>query len=350
VEDIEVTEGLTQGDPLAPFYAQLVYSSVCNKIRDPNKSATISAYIDDVWIQDSPESVLTTFELLVKAFAKEGLQVNKSKCILFTNCDLDDEQAEKCQKLGITTTREGVTILGTPVGTDEFILKELEVEARRVHKLLDMIADVDTIGKVNSRWVTPQGLYYGIRDCVNQMLRHLLRTVNPALTIPAFRPIDEKTKKVVCRILDINIDNEELSTDAWKVVTSRIGLTGRLGGLGVMTYEEVAEAAYVGCMSSLGRRLTTKLGTACWNRKTISGFETAHENVKKALEDASDVLPEIDEVLNYKPQKEDSAGSDKKTKKNFLDLQPFQAKRRNGNSLQHKLTAKLHRRLNTRTY
>jgi hypothetical protein len=73
-----------------------------------------------------------------------------------------------------------------------------------------------------------QGLHQIVRDCVNQLLRHLLRTIKPSLTVEAFKILDVRTRDVNCRLFDINESD-----------------FNRLAGMGLITYG-VADSTIVG--------------------------------------------------------------------------------------------------------
>ena len=106
------------------------------------------------------------------------------------------------------STQEGFVVLGTPVGSDEFIASHLAKEVQQVLMVLSRIKSVDALGKLNSKWATPQGLYVMLRDFVNQLLRHLLRAVDPRLTKEAFQEVDEETLAVVEEILGLELVSE----------------------------------------------------------------------------------------------------------------------------------------------
>ena len=111
-------------------------------------------------------------------------------------------------------------------------------------KLLTMIAKCDTLGKINRAYASPQGLYHILRDCANNNHRHLLRTVDPNLTIPVMREIDTAIRDTLCRIFDI--PKSEMS----EILLTRISLPGRHGGMGMITYEDAARPAYMGCINA----------------------------------------------------------------------------------------------------
>ena len=99
------------------------------------------------------------------------------------------------------------------------------------------MAEVARLSTINTPWMNPQGLYHLIRDRANQLLRHLLRTVNPVLTTEYFAPLDGVILDTLAHAL--LLDKAQLT----EVVCARIRLPGSKTGLGLRTY--VLESTYV---------------------------------------------------------------------------------------------------------
>lgn len=146
-------------------------------------------------------------------------------------------------ELGLTYTDKGIMIVGTPVGTDSYIEECLDKQARDALRILKDIQEASMIGTLHSPWMDPQGLYHLVRDCANQVLRHLLRTVDPALTTLAFEQVDKATLELVAQIF--NICGPDLSP----TVRARIVLPRSMTGLGVREYVMEAPRAFIGCIA-----------------------------------------------------------------------------------------------------
>lgn len=205
-----------------------------------------------MWIIDDYVRALDAFLALELLFKGLGMEVNIKKTKALFSYDAPDEHLVEYKEVGMAVVFDGLVILGTPVGNEDFIRKRLEKEADVVLGILDKIARVGQLGKLNKSWATVQAIYHLLRDCANQMLRHLLRTVEPRLTVEAFEPVDARTLDILCGIFDIN---GESRSDFVKV---RMGLPGRFGGLGVMTYEVAAYAAYLGAIRSVWSQIEGK--------------------------------------------------------------------------------------------
>jgi hypothetical protein len=136
------------------------------------------------------------------------------------------------------------------------------------------------------------------------------------------------------RIFDIDL--YQLEVTVGEVVLGRMSLPGRLGGMGVTSYTELADAAYVGCIANIGSRLVDRLGSGLeWNQ--ISGLEEAYMNLQEQLGKDDETLPERGELfLNLQVQQPRPTGN----QNSFFDLRLGQARKRVG--LQSRLAAKLH--------
>jgi hypothetical protein len=251
MDPVHAAEGLTQGDPAAPAYAQLLYGHLCQIVRDKLNPEFLASFFDDIFVIDTFENAMAVVDELVPLFAKHGLEISLEKCLMYSEHELNHLQLRRVDELGIKQSSQGIVILGTPVGSEHFIRNHLRKEVDDVLEVLRKISRAAELGRTNSVWATSQGLYHLTRDCANQLLRHLLRTVEPTLTIDEFKTVDDATMSTVLDIFDI-MESDELVSD---VIRSRIRLPGSLGGLGVTAYVTAAPCAYLGCIMSVGRRL-----------------------------------------------------------------------------------------------
>jgi hypothetical protein len=110
-----------------------------------------------------------------------------------------------------------------------------------------------TAGTLHSPWMNPQGLYHLTRNCANQLLRHLLRTVCPTITTELFKPLDEATMKLVTRIFEIRPE------DLTEAIKTMLVLPGALGGFGLATYTDAAPTAFLGCIAKISDYLPSEL-------------------------------------------------------------------------------------------
>lgn len=296
MDTFEIEEGLTQGDALAPAYSNLIYASVCEEIRENFRSMRmIGSYFDDIFIiGEEFTTTLDCFEALRDKFAEIEMIVNAQKCVLFTLQPLDQNELKRLNEVKIPSTTEGVDIAGTPVGLEPFIEKELSLAKNKVISILDKIHKMNRAGSFNQKFSTTQGSYHLVRDCVNQICKHLLRAVDPKLTKVAFAELDEKTLETTIRLFG---KPEELTP----IIRARIGLPGKLGGLGITSYVKIAEAAYIGSLASIGTSIRNGFQNgAVFSHHYVVGCEEAQLFLAQKLPESREMVNEK-EVVHPSP-------------------------------------------------
>jgi hypothetical protein len=189
---------------------------------------------------------------------------------------------EEAERRGYRVTTEGVDILGIPVGTDRFIVDALKEAAEPVSQLIELLQRAVTLGRFDSRLASQQGLYHLTRDCLNAMLRHLNRAVNPALTKPVFAAVDAQLQSLSARILGIT--QTELADPT---IQARLELPGRHGGLGLASLTGTASASFLGCMEKVAPAIAAKIPAL--NEDHFPGLATA-------LVEAQQTAAEVDEA------------------------------------------------------
>lgn len=141
----------------------------------------------------------------------------------------------------IPWAREGITLLGCPIGTDEYTQSGLEKVCNRIEQCSQ---DFSVVG---------DGLIHLQlhKFSVNMMLPYFLRTTNPALSTPHAQRVDALIWKALLDFSDVApIDREDpalhgIFDDARRQVALRIGD----GGFGITPNECVATPAYYSAVS-----------------------------------------------------------------------------------------------------
>jgi len=237
--------------------------------------------------------------------------------------ELSTKDLAKLEARGIKVSFEGITLLGSPIGTEDYVTRFVEAEVESVRKQLDKITSVDTIGKLNLSKASEQGVYQMVRDCINQSLRHLMRTVDPRVIEKCLAPLDTLTRQVIRRLFDISED------EASEIVMTRIGLPGRMGGMGIMSYEVAAAPAFLGAIAAVGPRLKDGVCAASGvGLDDIPGAREAYELLRSELPEG--VLQPEDEFFVEPVRAPGQRGG--------LSLEEVGAPRRK-NTVQWKLTA-----------
>ena len=209
--------GTKQGDPLSMIYFCLVMEEATSKIEkrlremqtDDDFKIIKMMYADDFTLFGNPSFLIENFNIIVEEFAKVGLEVQPSKMkLLLTKNSITPVELEQLKSLAVSKdlvciskekvigsdgieienevkkciiTKEGVIIMGCPVGTDSYILKELD----RIRKEFDeecsalenLVCPVDSTYKA----LHPQVALALLTKCLNTKLIYDLRTIEPRL-------------------------------------------------------------------------------------------------------------------------------------------------------------------------
>ena len=96
----------------------------------------------------------------------------------------------------LATTQElllqyGAKVVGSRVGTDEYILHHLQEKAMELKIESDKLIECDDI----------QQRYLFLRWCYGSKINHILRTTYPSLTQDLATSFDNSKKKVLCSLL-----------------------------------------------------------------------------------------------------------------------------------------------------
>ena len=104
--------GTRQGDPLSGALFALAHLSALKAIRQAHPTCHIPTVADDSYLLGPPEAVRDAYATFVSEMGSLQLQVKPSKCILYAPGGLEDDFLP-----GITMTKEGVKVLGAPIGS-----------------------------------------------------------------------------------------------------------------------------------------------------------------------------------------------------------------------------------------
>lgn len=296
-ESIEVDEGLLQGDPAAPAFAQLLYADCCDQVREafPGLEYLIS-YFDDIVICGRPGETIEALNALVPILRQHGLEVQLAKSLAFSTSRLNSTTREFLDDNGLDLHKDGFMYLGSPVGTPDFVRRELQAKAEEVSETIGELQELCTRSRFDTKWADAQGLYALAHLSINHLLRHLLRTVNPEQIRQAFPQVDKAMLKLVGAIFEM----KEGDLTPWRI--KRITLPYRYGGLGFLPLTECADAAFLGCIHRHRRILGAD------PMEWVPGLQQAYDKIIDELGD--DALPDAATLLDPTPLPKDEKERD----------------------------------------
>lgn len=176
---IPSTSGVRQGDPLSSYLFSLVINDVL--VEEEKLAAQynckVFAYQDDhtFVLSDSSNNLLTLdviLEHINTSLLDLGLKINRSKCITYIPdyiAEVAEADSPKTDTQGnptMTLSRNGINLLGVPVGNDEFITQHVKDQLAVGRNILNHLWQIDT-----------QIAFQLLRLCVSTEAVHLLRSL-----------------------------------------------------------------------------------------------------------------------------------------------------------------------------
>ena len=313
-------EGGEQGDALMPLLFCLGQHSALEAVQDEMREGEfLFAYLDDIYIVTRPERVGAVYASLrehLQSFARIRIHGGKTQVwnrggVRPPVCDVLERiaQAENpdarvwrgSQDSDLVPGQQGITVLGTPLGTAAFVESQLEMKVAQQRTLLERIPAVPDL---QSAWLL-------LLHCASARANYLLLVVEPQAVAEYARSHDDGIWQCLCTILHISPD---MSPDT----RSAANLPLVLGGVGLRSACRVSVAAYwaswADCLPMMYARHphvaerfivqlegseTPFLGAAAASARALSGTMGFEPPSWRALADG--VRPDSREPEDYEP-------------------------------------------------
>jgi hypothetical protein len=208
--NLAVSRGVQQGDVLGSVLWCLAMHPVLCRVMDRHVNVHCVAFADNVWCIGKLSDVLPATSDLATAMEKSlTVTINVGESYIYapafqrdstlyvTNVitAIGEDSGPLVQSLlkGMSENRSGVSVLGVPLGSDDYIKTFLENKVER------FIGDFPALNKL-----TDFKVYINfVRFCLAPRLHYLLRAIDPALT------------ELPCNLLDFNIRYNLLEVMGW---------------------------------------------------------------------------------------------------------------------------------------
>lgn len=212
---LQSSQGVRQGDPFGPLFFSIALRPTLDFLcQSLGPSTQTLAYLDDIYLFSRDSEVLSkTIQLL--ADREHVIKLNKQKC---KQVSFDDIR------------HEGFKMLGTMVGSREARLEFLEGRIRK---------EVNKINKLKD--LPHQHALLLLRFCIQQNLRHLQRSLRSDDLEDLWVKLDTLLWEEVIRM---RMRQREDSAEEEALGRSLSKLPARLGGLGLLSFKDVAPLAY----------------------------------------------------------------------------------------------------------
>ncbi len=253
VWSIEQGDGGEQGDPLMPAlfalgqHPALVSAQAKLEVLNCEEGGIgenyfrplLFAFLDDLYVVANPEIARKAFDIVtgeVEAIA--GIRTNLGKLQLYSKAGgpcppgFEELQAQRAIDAPIWTcdaseiSKRGIVVLGSPLGSEQFIKAHAEKRMQVEQELLDWIPRLPTL---QVAWLL---LYY----CAAQRANHLIRLLPPSLSAE----YAEKHDQAILHCLETLLQAGPLSENAKRVANLRCVN----GGLGLRSARRTAQAAF----------------------------------------------------------------------------------------------------------
>jgi len=215
-------QGVRQGDPFAAAFFSVAFRQFLDDLQEHlGPDHTIIAYLDDVYILGPNESILDK----VISFASQPehhapAALNRDKCHVTSLAAISDN---------------GLEMLGTYVGPKTGRIKFL---ADRIEEQTDVLSRLGSLPRQHALLL--------LRSSIQLNLRHLLRSLDSTEIEHVWSRLDELIQTALGQIRG----GEAVPPDRRDIDNDLVTLPMRLGGLGLISFEECAKHARAASIES----------------------------------------------------------------------------------------------------
>ena len=183
------SKGVRQGDTLGTFLFALTLQQTLERTRDAAPSVAIVSIADDVNMVGRADALTTAFATLTGGAAAIGLQVQAAKCA--ATAGQPQDTARLAAALRVQHRPDGVTVCGSPIGTDAYVAGVLQ------QRVTDIKAQVDKLMRLP---LLKQSQFVLLRSSLSARMLHLLRTTPWAQLEDATREMERAICDAVATI------------------------------------------------------------------------------------------------------------------------------------------------------
>ena len=238
-------EGGEQGDPLMPLLFSLAMHNALLEVKSQLQDGEfLFAFLDDVYVISSPARTKPIYEVLRDRLqVSAGIQLHQGKTRVWNRAGV--------RPLGIEEWGEdvwsphGLKILGTPVGTQEFVRaigEERLQEERKLWEALSWVSDLQAAWQI-------------LVQCAGPRCHHFLRTLPPGESREYAEGHDEGMMDAMRSLLGGLPGTEVQKYEATQIAT----LPMRLGGLGIRSARRMGHAAFWALWADAMRMIWNRL-------------------------------------------------------------------------------------------
>ncbi|KAL0219400.1 hypothetical protein P9112_005053 [Eukaryota sp. TZLM1-RC] len=223
---LESSSGVKQGDPLGPLLFCLAIHNIIKMTQQDFPDLRIVAYMDDISIIGSFESISRVSEDIAAKYKEIGLALNPSKCLLIGR-EKQSLMIGGAQIPFINYDQQAFKFLGCWLGNLDEIYSQLNNLLEKFDKDLSFIAECD---------IEKHIIFFILKICYSGKFTHILRSTPPSVPLNFCRSFNKLRVKFFSSLLEVN---ESL-------IRSHVFCSADLGGIGFTKSSILCKAAFLG--------------------------------------------------------------------------------------------------------
>ena len=231
-------EGVQQGDVIATFLFTLIYGPVLHNIFTRMhaicSSIQLFAILDDITFTAPTTLASRMFAICTEELASINISTVPNKTHLLINasdrCNLPSDLHSEIQ-----VHTDGIRLLGTAIGDDEFLHTFLDQKLRKVQVLLSKVSKLQSL---NSK-------YQILKLSINSKLRHLLRSLPPS------RPPVQAFHSQFDEVIQTFFSNSFHIQDSPAEFSLQSKLSTINGGMGLLALSDLAPSAFLASLRNM---------------------------------------------------------------------------------------------------
>ena len=235
IHTMQSTMGAHQGAPLGSMLYSAGQQEVIRQIQemfDAGHGGKIRAFIDDITLQGTPQGLCNAVQHILHQGETFGIRLNFNKVKIYIgDCSTEEAQQrmQAYQQLfdnsvpmhhislpSDAAEARGIEVLNVPLGSDEYVKKQLSNKSKEIEADIDLIA---SLTNAQEKWAYTFYILTG-------KFTYLYRTVrNYKLTIPIALAFGSKRKTLVEQIVDAKLT--KLFNSSWVFLLEGLDYTRR---------------------------------------------------------------------------------------------------------------------------
>ena len=233
-------EGGEQGDPLMPALYALAQHEALNDLQNQLRDGeAVFAFLDDVYVVALPERIRELYDLLAAAlWNRARVRLHEGKTRIWNAAgeeppNISDFAAGSSEPVWVGNwclppDGQGLTVLGSPLGHEDFVARQLQRKRADQDRLLERIPTLDDL----------QAAWLLLQSCAAPRANYLLRILPPHLTADYAAAHDASVARCLAALL------EQGETPLPPTGVRAAHLAQRFGGLGLRSAVADRHAAH----------------------------------------------------------------------------------------------------------